>query len=130
MGRIERLHGTTDHLQTELRMTRVSLLRVRMLLDQYDAVCASVQDTISRCGQPLASTFGTPLYGRIMVQQYFRQQATLKTHVHRLLSQTEQRLEECDSALEALQTEVHVHERPPRARPREDQAEGAWSCDQ
>jgi len=126
MSKAERLHGTAAHLQAELRMTRVGLLRVQMLLDQYDAVCNSIQDTIVQCEHPVAPTVSTSTPNATVAQQFFRQQASLRTQVQRLLSRSGLQLEHCATALNALQAEVQSQDRPQRSGRRQK----AWRDDQ
>ncbi|MDB5057551.1 MAG: hypothetical protein JWO59_1023 [Chloroflexi bacterium] len=132
MSKAERLHGTAAHLQAELRMTRVGLLRVQMLLDQYDAVCTSIQDTIVQCEHSMAQTSGVSTPSATLADQFFLQQACIKTQVRRLLNQAGLQIEQCSTALNALQAEVQgqgrpkpaAHRRAPRPK---DYADSAWT---
>ncbi|MDB5075701.1 MAG: hypothetical protein JWO42_1880 [Chloroflexi bacterium] len=132
MSKAERLHGTAANLQAELRMTRVCLLRVQMLLDQYDAVCTSIQDAIVQCEHPVAQTSGASTPSATLANQFFLQQSGIKTQVRRLLNQAGLQIEQCSTALIALQAEVQrqvrpkatAHRRAPRTK---DNADSAWT---
>jgi hypothetical protein len=99
---LERMRITASRLQAELQMTRIGLMRVHMLLDQYDAVCMSLEASILLTMHTNRDRTRGASSAHTQPKHIVCQQAAIQAQVRRVLSRTGSQLQDCATTLEVL----------------------------